>query len=476
MTFMSFKNARIVRSGWLDEGGRRLDCNPYMSGALEARDTLQKLKARKDALCTLTSGYSGGIYNGPVFARAWVDDPRFGVPFLSNSEMLSADLTTLPLLQRRYAESKKLAHLKLMRGTTLITCSGTIGRMTLVRPDMEGMWSSQHIMKVVPDPERVPPGYLYAFLSSRYGVPLVVSGTYGAIIQHIEPKHIEGLPVPRLSPSLEAEVHALIVEAADRRAAAAADLKRAQSLLLDAIGQPSGPPGNNSVQARQTRIVALSDIQRSMRMEGNFYNPTATHVEKWARSSPNCIELGVVADVYDVPPFKHIYVDEGHGIPFFTSGELFDIDRVANKFLAKGRTVNLHKYVLQRDWVLLARSGQLGGIIGRPQYADSALDGAATSDHVIRLVPKGIPGGYLFAYLYSSSIGYPLLTRCATGHSIPALWPSQLNSLPVVLAAPEVMKTISRVVVDAFENRVQATALEHKARQVLEQAIEKMGG
>ena len=150
MNQFAYRNARIVRSGWLQEGGRRLDCNPYMSGALEARDTLKQLKARKDALSTLTTGHTGGIYNGPVFARIWVDDPRYGVPFLSNSDMLNADLANLPLLQRRYAESKKLAHLELSPGTTLITCSGTIGRMTYVRPDMAGMWSSQHIMKVVP--------------------------------------------------------------------------------------------------------------------------------------------------------------------------------------------------------------------------------------------------------------------------------------------------------------------------------------
>ena len=476
MTFTSFKNARVVRSGWLEEGGRRLDCNPYMSGALEARDILKQLKVRKDTLSTLTAGHAGGIYNGPMFKRNYVDSPEYGVPFISSGTMLLADLGMLPFLRKKDAQSSRLSYLRLATGMTMISCSGTIGRMTYVRPDMDGMWSSQDVLKVVPNPERVPAGYLYAFLSSRFGVPLVVSGTYGAIIQHIEAHHIADLPVPRISSALEDEVHALIVEAGDRRAAASADLARAQTLLLAAIGQPKGLPTSASVQSRLTRVVNLSDIQQSMRMEGNFYNPSAAQVEDWARSSPKCAELGSVANVYDVPPFKHIYVDEGHGVPFFTSGELFDLDRVATKFLAKGRTVNLHKYILERDWVLLARSGQLGGIIGRPQYADSALDGAATSDHVIRLVPKGVPGGYLFAYLYSSAIGYPLLTRCVTGHSIPALWPSQLNSLPVVLAEPETMETISRVVVDAFENRVKATSLEKEARQIIERAIEKIGG
>lgn len=471
MKFESFKNARVVRSSWLEEGGRRLDCNPYMSGALEARDKLKSLDAPKEPLKSLTTGYAGGIYNGPMFARHWVEDPRYGVPFLSNSDMMNADLSTLPLLKKSYAESRYLSYLKLEPGTTLITCSGTIGRMTYVRSDMAGMWSSQHIMKVVPDESRIPPGYLYAFLSSKYGVPLVVSGTYGAIIQHIEPAHIADLPVPRFGDEIEDQVQYLVSQAAIKRADAAEKLANVQQLLLAAIGVPQ-QPSQMSDSDRLTQIVRCSEIESTMRMEGFFYNPTAARVERWARGfGEQCADLGAIADVYDVPPFKHIYVEPGYGIPFFTSGDLFNLNRIANKYLSKTRTTNLQRYILQRDWVLLARSGQLGGIISRPQYADSGLDNAATSDHVIRLVPKDVPGGYLFAYLYHPSIGYPLITRTMTGHSIPALWPSQLKSLPIVVTTAERMNEINDLVIVAFEDRVQATTLERQACAIVENAI-----
>ena len=99
MTFAAFSNARVVRSSWLNEGGRRLDCNPYMSGALEARDALRAISVPKDHLRSITTGFAGGIFNGPQFSRQWVDEPEFGVPFLSNSDMSSADLSTLPLLK-----------------------------------------------------------------------------------------------------------------------------------------------------------------------------------------------------------------------------------------------------------------------------------------------------------------------------------------------------------------------------------------
>jgi len=134
------------------------------------------------------------------------------------------------------------------------------------------------------------------------------------------------------------------------------------------------------------------------RLDGFYYNPIARAVDEWARShQSHHTTLGDLCEVFDVPPFKHIYVEEGQGTPFFTSGEIFLLERKARKFLSKTQTKGLEQYILQRGWILLARSGQLGGIIGRPQFTDSALHNSATSDHVIRIVPRGgIPAGYLF--------------------------------------------------------------------------------
>lgn len=70
---------RAVPSSWLENNGRRLDCGPYMSGAIEAKELLKKIKT--ESLSSLTSGHCGGIYNGPQFVRNYVDDPAYGVPF-----------------------------------------------------------------------------------------------------------------------------------------------------------------------------------------------------------------------------------------------------------------------------------------------------------------------------------------------------------------------------------------------------------
>ncbi|WP_312798208.1 hypothetical protein, partial [Tianweitania sp.] len=129
MTFAGFKNASIIRSSWLDEPGRRLDCNPYMSGALEARDALACLSVPKEKLQDVTEN----IFHAGREGRNWVDDPRYGTPFLGSSDILLADLSTLPLIAKKQVERNPL--FTLGERWTLITRSGTIGRMAYVRPD-----------------------------------------------------------------------------------------------------------------------------------------------------------------------------------------------------------------------------------------------------------------------------------------------------------------------------------------------------
>ena len=230
---------KLIPSTWLETEGRRLDCGPYLSGAIEAKVLLERLPVQRAELRDITRGYGGGIYNGPQFARNYVSDPTYGVPFLSSSSMLHAEFHHIALLRKSDAISDRLVHLRIEEGMTLISCSGTIGRMAYARPEMASMWSSQDVIKVVPNPNAVRSGYLYAFLSGRFGVPLVVGGTYGAIVQHIEPEHIADLPVPLTPDAVQEEAHRLVTEAAKLRTEASAELRAVIREIEEAAGLPS---------------------------------------------------------------------------------------------------------------------------------------------------------------------------------------------------------------------------------------------
>lgn len=468
MSAPGFKNARVVRSSWLEEGGRRLDCNPYMSGALEARDTLRQLKVRKDVLHTLTSGHAGGIYNGPMFKRNYVESPEYGVPFISSGSMLLADLSNLPLLRRKDAESSRLSYLRLRPGITMISCSGTIGRMTYVRPDMDGVWSSQDVMKVVPDPTCIPPGYLYAFLSSRYGVPLVVSGTYGAIIQHIEPEHIADLPVPRFDAAVENAIAAKVDAAARARA-------QAVELLLEAADRLHSkldikPPTPVHLLPRPDVTAVRCGAFRD-RGDAYYYGvrnaETRAALDGAAKNRP----LGEVAEVFVPGIFKRLYAsDPQFGSPYITGGDVFELAPTSEKYLMR-RVAAEYRLILKKGMIVVQEAGQLGGLIGRSVMVGSYLDGFSCSNNMIRIVPEDdVDGGYLFALL-SSEHGVRLLSREAAGSSIPHTDEQRVRRINIPWPSRSTREEIGAPAVRARDLRDQGSVWEQEAREMLEARI-----
>ncbi|MCP4696036.1 MAG: restriction endonuclease subunit S, partial [Gammaproteobacteria bacterium] len=127
---------KTIPSTWLVRKGHRFDSKPFISGALEARMILENLAVKKVPLGGLAE-----IYHAGRESRAWVNDPKYGTPFLGGSSILAADLSNLPLISNKkiVQNPRFIIH----EGWTLITRSGTVGRMAYVRPEMDGMACSE---------------------------------------------------------------------------------------------------------------------------------------------------------------------------------------------------------------------------------------------------------------------------------------------------------------------------------------------
>ncbi len=455
---MSGPKWKAVRAAWLEEGGRRLDCNPYMSGALEARDALRRLSKTE-----ILSDVTERIFHAGREGRTWVDDPRYGIPFMGSSDILSADLSTLPLISKKQVERNPL--FKLGEAWTLITRSGTIGRMAYVRPDMAGMACSEHVLRVVPKPDRIPPGYLYAFLSSRYGVPLVVSGTYGAIIQHIEPEHIADLPVPRFESNFEQKV-AQAVEAAAVERVAASQHRRAAIELLEAKIDWSDQP----------RPIAIAPMASSLlgRMDAFHYSPRV-EAGRSALSSHRSVRLGdQVERVFEPNRGSRLKVtDPAFGVPFLSSSSVFELNPSAEYLVSRSLTPHLEGLLLSDCDVLLPRSGQLGGIIGRAVLPLPMNVGQAGSEHLVRVrCHSPSDAAYLWAVL-ASEPGYWALIGTAFGSSIPSLDSSLISELMVPWLSEADRQKIATLASKAVAAQNKGNELETAAVDLLEEKIRK---
>jgi len=473
---MREKQIRVVPSAWLEKEGRRLDCGPYLSGAIEAKVLLESLPVTKKPLKRVTKGYDGGIYNGPQFVRNYVDRPEHGVPFLTSSSMLLVDFTHTDLLRRQDAASPRLAHLRLEVGMTLISCSGTIGRMTYSRPEMAGMWSSQDVLKVVPDPDAVEPGFLFAFLSGRFGVPLIAGGTYGAIIPHLEPQHIAEIPVPLAPDRLQKAAHQLVTEAAELRTKASAVLRGVIREIEEAAGLPvldrhydGGSPDISVVKAG-----ALNG-----RMDGlfhsNYHRSVLDPLLKLPKSRRTTVDE-LATRVIEPARFKRIPVDDPqYGVPFFGTSALMRADPEATYLISK-RTGGIDELRVSETSLLIPRSGQLVGIIGQAVLPYGDLLGGAVSEDAIRVsAPDSSTAGYLFACL-SSEYGRRQLKARAFGSSIPHLDVRMIGGCTVPDLGEKLIAKLGARAFTVASARHEAVQKERQARVLVESWIEKKGG
>jgi len=460
---------KVIPSTWLENNGRRLDCGPYMSGAVEAKELLKKHPT--EPLEDLTTGHSGGIFNGPRFPRIYVDDPTKGVPFLGSTDILDADLSFVSLLSKKQVEGNPA--LVLDEGWTLITCSGTIGRTAFSRSDMRGMAGSQHFMRVVPNANKIKSGYLYAYLSSHFGVPIVVSGTYGAIIQHIEPQHIANLPVPRLG-IVEDQAHDLMLKAADAQIESGKLRRRAKELINDICGFPE----KLAPAARIFSYSSASSNDALRRLDATFHNPVAQQAEVLTNAANGIALSDGGIRGFESNRLKQVFVEDGYGTPFITSGGIFSKTITPERYLRNQLLGNDESWRINEYDTLIARSGQVGGIIGRGVWADTRLDGFAASPHILRLRPTSdqFPPGYVYAFLCLTDVGYQLLARTAAGSSIPflpldAVLEIKIPTSPSLQQRQEIDELVKR----AGELRKQSQEREIEAVTLVERAVEEGG-
>ncbi|MCG8029840.1 MAG: restriction endonuclease subunit S, partial [Candidatus Thiodiazotropha taylori] len=419
----------------------------------------------------LTDGGISGIINAGRITRLWVEDDQHGFPFLSSTDILQADLSNISHIAKSVARQN--SQLLIKDRWTLITRSGTIGRMAYARADMNGMACTEDVLRVIPDEEKVKPGYIYAYLCTKFGVPLVISGTYGSIITHLEPHHIADLPVPRLG-AVEDQAHELIQSAADLRVEAAVLLKTAGQIVNDQFGFPE----KLALSHRAFSCSTASSTLVLKRLEATFHDAVAQESDRLIAGVPRKDEFSTLGiAISETGRLKQVFVDEEHGAPFLTSGEIFRQRYEPTRFLSNRLLPDESEWATQEGDLLLARSGQVGGIIGRGVWADRRFAGGCVSVDVLRLGAQNsqILPGYLYAYMFLTDVGYRQLIRTAAGSSIPHLSAPDVSRRLIPRCDSALEAEINELVWNAGHKRSEAQEKEDQARTLVERTIEEGG-
>lgn len=150
------------------------------------------------------------------FKRVYVDE-GYGRVFIGGKQIYELDPTNKKYLSNAHHGERILKQLELHENMTLITCSGTIGKVALVGRHWENWAANQHIIRVVPANKDIA-GYLNIFLASDYGFQLITRYTYGSVVDEIDDNHVRAVPVPLLkNHSVQQEINKLALEANQKR-------------------------------------------------------------------------------------------------------------------------------------------------------------------------------------------------------------------------------------------------------------------
>ena len=434
--------------------GLRFDASFHLSEGLLVK---RKIASSPYEMLTIKD-ISSDIFYGNRAKRVYVSKREKGIPFLSSSDILQADLENVKLASKKYTPC--IEQMTLEKGWTLISRSGTIGNCAFANAKHAQKLASEDVIRLVPN-NILRGGLVYAYLASSHGHSLLTQGTFGAVIQHIEPNFIASLPIPKFPDSFQKEVDGLIQESATLREEANDALEEAHRIIETEFQITSN---------KKPSRVSINSIRSShnKRFEAFYYTSANRSVYDYITSTYEYKTLGeLTTNIFRPGIFKREYV--ANGVTFLGGADILMAIPDSDKKLSFRQVEKMPELRVKKDWILVT----CGGTIGNTVLIDRQLEQCVISQHVMRIVPKeDILKGYLYAVL-SSTIGKELITMFSTGSVIPQIEAHHLELVPIPILEKDVMEHIDSLITSYVSKIEISKEKETKAISMVEQEIEK---
>ena len=170
----------------------RLEASVY---GIEVRQARKDLEQCRWDITYFSDIFEEAFYCGR-FKRIYVE-AKEGIPFILPSQMTEvypkaskfiSPLTDIDIESTRVKKEQ-----------VLLTRSGTIGVVSYVSKTLENQSLSDDVIRIK---AKKYSGYIYTYLKSKVGRLLITTNNYGAVVKHIEPEHLNNIPIPDPSPSI----------------------------------------------------------------------------------------------------------------------------------------------------------------------------------------------------------------------------------------------------------------------------------
>jgi len=453
--------------------GLRLESSFFNIEGKHAREVVRDCQGKKKPLWGdkgLTTGY-----HRPRFKRTFLEKSDF--PIYQPSQI--NEICPKPNLFISKLTNTDIEKLKVEKGQILLTCSGTIGNVTLVSNTLNNLIFSHDLIRLTAKVES-DAGYIFAFLRTKTGNLLINTNNYGAVVQHIEPEHLESIIIPDPNSEIKNKIGNLVLDSFELRDQSNDLVKEAEKLLISELNLPTIDEFNQKYQDKKSDIRSF-EVKLS-KLEGRFdasnhlpiVHAIVEHLNKYSGEVTTLCDNRVSQSIILPGRFKRVYVKEGQGVVFFGGKQLLELDPSGKKYLSlsfhEGR-IN-KELTLTENMVLITCSGTIGKVNIVPKH----WQGWTANQHIIRVVPadKNI-SGYIYCWL-ASDYGYQLITHFKYGAVVDEIDKNQVSNIQIpLLANKDAQKKINDLVLDANQKRYNAYLLEQQAINMVNNQVLNIG-
>lgn len=448
--------------------GKRLEASVF---DVEAKQARQIINNSKFPLTTI--GGENGLttsYTCARFKRVWVE--HSDLPIYQPSTIV--DIKPIPDGYISHLTQTNIDALRVSKGQILMTCSGTIGKVSYVTDTLDNKVFSHDLLRIECR-NSVDQGYIYTYLKSRIGNKILLTNSYGAVITHIESEHLATVPIPNAPKEIKIGIHDLIVNSYKMRDESNDLIDQATALLISELELPAinefeqkNIENSNSVNAFN---VKLSDL--NYRADASYHLPIVDaiieHLKEHAAEITTIGDSRISSDVVLPGRFKRVYVESGYGVKFLGGKEMNQLDPSSEKYLSrKAHSKQLEGSLgIKENSILTPARGSLGEVIMPPRH----FLNWAISDNMMQILSNDTICGYVYIFL-NSEYGKALIQRFTYGGVVDAIEPWHIQQVQIpLLKNKQVQAQINNLAKLANEKRYEAYLLEQEALKIMDEEV-----
>ena len=450
--------------------GKRLEASVFDVEAKQAWQTVINNRFGIKYLGT-SNGLIDNAYYPGRFKRIYCSKGN-GVAFYLPSQM--TDVYPKPDKYISKITKCSLDELRLKAQTLLLTRSGTIGTISYVSKTLENTVFSDDVIRVT-FKDAVDLGYTYTFLKSSIGQKILTTNGYGSVITHLEPEHLNEIPIPNAPTDIKQRINNLIIDSYRLRDESNELIDNATQLLVDELHLPDISEFEVNDYKKnapvETFSVKLSDLNG--RADASYHLPIVdaivNHLRKYAEEVTTVGDERISSDIILPGRFKRVYVDKEYGVRFLGGKELNQLDPSTEKYLSKKAHANQLKDSLGiKPYSLLTPArGSLGEVVFPPKH----FIGWAISDNLMQILSFDSICGYLYIFL-NTEYGKTLIQRFTYGGVVDAIEPEHIKQVVIpLLKNKDVQNQINDFALQANQKRYEAYKLEQQALDIMDNEV-----